>query len=251
MSAAIDTRIAGKTLAANGDIFSEWNDDDAGPFVRNEEFWCADLVDKWTCVAPSVSTNALFGLGVAITPRHILYHKHGGAITDGATLRFVAADDTIVLRTQDASTPLTVPDLRVGVLDSDLPATIVPCKTAPDDFASYASFFIPSRPAITFVDQEGKALVTDVSGISATLVYNRTPIDAQQLEFNEPTVANDSGKAWFAIINDELVLLGVTRDVTDAQGVVGWNSAINAAITALGPGGYAVSNPDLSGFPKI
>lgn len=251
MARMIDGRLHAKTLATNGDIFSTWTADDAGPFVRNTAFWGVNMVSEWTCVAPSVSTNGLFGLGVAITPRHILYHKHGGPITDGATLRFVASDNTIVLRTQDESVPLTEPDLIVGLLNEDLPASISFCKVAPDDFSSYLDF--TASPPVAFVDQEGKCLVTDIQRIVSTLVFNRTPTDSQRLEFHEATVANDSGKAWFGIINDELVLLGVTRDVTDAQGVVGRNAAINQAIEDVDAEGsvstgYTVTNPDLDEF---
>lgn len=251
IAAAVDSRIASGTLAANGDIFSTWTAADIGPFTRNVDFWGADLVSKLTCICPSREGSALFGLGILITPRHILYHKHGGAITNGDTMRFVAADNTIVLRTQDQSTPTTIPDFRVGLLNEDLPGTVLPCPIAPDNFASCLGLYPPVP--VMIVDQEGKGLVRDISQIDGRFVHCIAPVDPQRLEFYEVGALNDSGKGWFVPINGEMVLLGVTQSNTYAQGVMGWNSVINAAIVtvdALGAvsTGYTVSNPTLAGF---
>lgn len=252
MANAIDGRLATASAAASSlALFTTITHDDVGPFVRNTGFWAVDLVERLTCICPSREGSSLVGLGTAITKRHILYHKHGGAIPDGDTLRFVTSDNTIVLRTQDKSTPLTIPDFTVGLLDSDLPATITPCPIAPDDIQSYLSF--TQHIPILLVDQEGKGLVHDVRGMSQWSIYNAAPTNATRLNFYEAIVTNDSGKGWFGIINDQLVLLGLTQATTLGQGVMGFNSTINAGIVtvdALGAvsTGYTVTNPTLTGF---
>lgn len=252
MAAEIDDRLAGKSAGSALALFTA-QDHVTPAFTRNTSFWAADIVAKLTCISPSNSTLDNNGAGVAITPRHVLYCKHGGVgvgyPADAASIRFVTTDNTVVMRTQSSHLELSV-DMAIGLLDSDLPATITPCKTAPDSLRSYLSSF-PYVPVMV-LDQEEKGVVKDIDHIDAVSgLWTRTPTDTQRLAFHEALVAGDSGDPVFGIINDELVLLGVVKDVNEMMSTVGSNTIIAAGITTIGANGHALSNPSLAGFATV
>lgn len=258
MAAQIDDRIAGLNPASALAIFSVINHADVGPFTRNVNCWAAGIASKLTCMSPSNSERAEFMAGTAITKRHVLYCKHGGIgvgfPSNGVTLRFVAADNSIVLRTQSQNVQLARPDMCLGLLSADLPASIVPCPVASDDLLSYITYH-PTPIPVMALDAEEKAIVKDIVRIQAGFVYTKTPTDAKRLEFHEPLVAGDSGDPVHVIINDELVLIGIVKDVDEHMSPCGFNADLNAAIVsvdALGgvSTGYTVTNPSLSSFGK-
>lgn len=253
MASEIDSRIAGLTFATNGPLFDTITHTDTGPFTRNADFWGSDI--DLTCVSPSNSERDEFMSGTAITKRHVLYCKHGGEgtgyPTDGTTMRFVAADNSIVLRTQSEHLELALPDMCIGLLDSDLPAEITPCAVAPDNLLAYINFS-PAIPALA-LDAEEKGLVHDIDHIAARFVYTKAPTNATRLEFYEALITGDSGDPSFVIINGEPVLIGILKAVNEFMSPAGFNGVLNAGIVsvdALGgvSTGYTVTNPDLSGF---
>jgi hypothetical protein len=260
MSQAVDSRLAGKSAASALAVFTTLVHADIGPFERNDSFWAADQVAGLTCVSPSREGGSTACLGAAVTPRHVLYHKHGDLIPNGNTMRFVDALDNIVLRTQDQAVETAIPDFSVGLLSSDLPASIPFCKVAPDDLRNYLQAW--QRAPIMVLDQEGKGLVYDVTNIDAQFVYVSVPTDSQRLAFHETLIANDSGKAWFGIVNDEPVLFAITQGNISGLGETmgatpaGWSSVLNAAIAAVDAlgavsTGYTVTPASFSGFAKV
>jgi hypothetical protein len=174
------------------------------------------------------------------------------------SIRFVQADNTVVTRTVSAvlTHPSYVPyfpDIQVGVLNSDVPESVTFARVLPADWSEYLPLLniVRSLPCLC-LDQEEKALVTDLSslGSSANFVAPSQLNFAQRLAFYEPKIGGDSGNPAFLIVNDELVLLTVWTFGGAGAGtfVTPQIAAINAMMTALG-GGYQLTEIDLSGFP--
>lgn len=266
MAEAVDSRLAAAAPAVSSlAFFTTITHNDAGPFVRNPDCWITGV--DLTSVSPSNSTEDNERGGVAITKRHIIYAKHT-QIGDGASVRFCTSSDVAVARTQTQHAEIggtfpIFPDFCVGLLDSDLPSTIAVCKVAPDYMLPKIGYF-PPIPVIQ-TDKDENGLVFDATSFSygsqgINTANVKIPVNAKRLEFYQPIIAGDSGDPWFVLINDELVLIGITSglDVADGSAVfgscpIGLNGAINAAIVAadaLGgvSTGYTVTNPNLSAF---
>ena len=270
---AVDSRIAGKSASTTKDVFTTQNH--AGSvYVRNTNLWCADLASKLTCVSPWNSAGGVYYAGTAVTPRHIIFAAHY-QIPTGATVRFVTADNVVIDKVMTAKVVhpsyngFDYPDLVIGVLSSDLPASITPCKVLPS-IADYSPAIADNFPltniaakiATLFFDQQERASVADytydnnTSGFSvAKYAY---PVNAKRLEFNEVVVGGDSGNPSFLILNNELCLLSVFTNGFAGAGtsIRAFRSDINQMIVdadALAgiSTGYTLTNIDLSGFTQF
>lgn len=254
MAGGVDARINDKSAASALAVFTTITHDDAGPFVRNTGFYGAAL--DFTCVSPSNSDRDGICAGTLITRRHLLFTNHGGEgvgfPTTGSTMRFVAADNSIVLRTLDQHTLVTGTDLRLGLLSEDVPVSITPCSVAPDTLGTWLPQSGLNTPVVVF-DQEEKALVHELSGWSTGMIYFKEPSTAKRRAFYELVIAGDSGDPVFAIINGVPVLFGLLTTEVSGNSPAGHNTAINTAIGVVDAAGsvstgYTVTNPTLTGF---
>jgi len=245
-SVAVDSRIAGKTKASNGSIFTS-QDHAGGVYVRNTDVWCSDL--DLTCLSPwnNSANNKTRRTGTLISPRHVAMAAHY-PIDIGATVRFVTMDNVVVERTLSARETVSGTDISIGLLNEDVPETITFAKIPPADIDDYFANLSLGMPCLC-LDQEEKALVTDLYSINSLSIF-KAPIDTQRLEFYEPKIDGDSGGPGFLIIDDELCLV-----VTWTYGGAGSGpcyphkiTEINSVMTSLG-GGYTITTKDLSGYP--
>jgi hypothetical protein len=248
MMLAVDGRIGNKSAATALDVYSS-QDHVTPAFTRNPNFWGADIIASLTCASPSNSATDHLEAVTAITRRHLLCIKHGaGYPADSSTVRFVTTDNTIVSRTILQHVELS-DDMAVMLIDSDLPASITPCKVVADDIITYLNSCV-NIPLLK-LDQEEKGLVVDMKNIYDGGITLGTPCTAKRREFYEDAVAGDSGNPMFGIINGEFVLFAVTN--IDGPSPAGLNDAINTAIgdvDALGAvtTGYTVTNPSMTKF---
>lgn len=261
---SVDTRIAGKSVTARP-IFTTQNHA-AATYVRNPNCWAADI--NLTCISPWNSTGGAGLAGTLISPRHVLFCEHYNFHPSaGATIRFVAQDNTVVTRTITAllAHPDYVPfypDITIGVLDSDVPGSIAFAKILPQNWRTYfpsvggpfisqSSFGPRGLPALA-LDQEEKALVTDWRNAMEDTGINQfsKPTNAQRLVFYEDIIPGDSGNPAFLIINNELVVLNTWTYGGPGMGthLVPHKNAINTMMTQLG-GGYQLTEVNLTGFP--
>jgi len=249
----VDSRIAPANPATDKAIFSAF--DHATPtYTRSATCWAADLdltaLSVWN--SAGVATKA----GVAISPRHVLFCTHD-APAASSTIRFVAADNTLVTRTITAleGIPVTAsnyPDITIGLLDSDLPPSIGFVKILPVGWIPYLP--LQSGPVL-IVDQERKALVSNLYGIGWFEIRTaicEAPGDATRLSFHENPISGDSGSPALFIIQDQLVLIfsATTGVAGGGTFVTGFISELNAIMTSLG-GGYDLTEVSLSAFTQV
>ena len=163
LSAGIDSPIAGLTandstklifstmtpngICCNGDSST----DPVNPvFIRSTTCWAKNIdtspISPWNNGGGYPAPNhagGFGGTGTLISPRHVLFASHF-QIKIGKKLIFVDMNNTCYIRTLTNS--LTVfnqlggADIRIGVLDSDLPSNVSFCKVASVDLSDLARF---------------------------------------------------------------------------------------------------------------
>jgi hypothetical protein len=207
----IDNRIAsGMTLTGNGNTYT-LQDHSTPAYTRNPGLWAADI--DLTGIAPWAAGNNKGSARTLITPRHVLGCAHW-RIGVGGTIRFVAADNTVVTRTvlsrvnHPDYTPY-YPDFTVYTLDADVPPNIKPFRVLDDDWDDYW----PSNqvrwdariPGLRH-NQLEQALSGDFSHQASSY---QIPADADRAIFGSSIILYDSGNPAFAVVKDEALLTTV------------------------------------------
>lgn len=240
----IDNRIAGLTANDSTKLIYSTQDHATPTYVRSSTCWGADL--DLTCVSPWNSGNAHLWAGTAITPRHIVLANHA-FVVNGSTVRFITSAGTVVTRTLSSSMQVGSTDIRIGLLDSDLPSTITPAKLLPDNWSDWITAY---RTAVCYTDQEEKLLVYDLSLLTSTTVTLTAPIDTQRLAFYELPISGDSGNPVFIIIRGETVLLGTFYTPSSFPTLIGdYRAGVLSAISTLGA--YGHTPEDVTMGPSI
>ncbi|MGB7157114.1 MAG: hypothetical protein WBD40_03545 [Tepidisphaeraceae bacterium] len=251
---AINSRLAGKNFADHGRLFST-QDHAAGTYVRNASAWCADL--DLTCISPWNGSGGVRQAGTLVSPRHLVNAEHY-PYGPGTVVRFVTHGNQVFSRTVTAAVNVGPPnstdaydsDVRVCLLDSDVPASISFAKVLPADvedrFGESLAVGVPGFG----LDQEEKASVRDLIRIDNWVTY-RVPHDATRQAFYDPIVGGDSGNPAFLVVDGELVLVATWTSGGWGHGpdYSRYLDEINGAMTTLG-GGYQLTEADLSGFPS-
>jgi hypothetical protein len=277
-SAQIDDRIAGLDPNVALPMYTT-RIEETETYVRNTGFWAADV--DTTCISPWNDDNR-HKTTTLITPKHVLSVTHADRYpVVGSVLHFVTMGNVVVKRTVVSWTdvtyvdPVTGPhtaDLRIGLLDSDLPPTITPCKVLMPEgdvkFAGAGYYFPPITEANKGVgmpyfvqnsrnDRED-AQVLDIGGLYSESKYRSTwyggSTDPTRASFYQYRISyGDSGDAACLIINGELVLNAIHQSIfgDDDVNATSFCNGMARDIDALLPVGYKLTAPDLSGFPDI
>jgi hypothetical protein len=253
VSDAVDTRIDDLNATTAKPIYTTQNHT-TSTYVRNTNCWVADL--DLTPISPWNSTGGNTRAGVLISPRHILFAAHY-QINNGATIRFVDNNNNVVTRT--LINKLThpdyspyYPDIAIGLLDSDVPASIGFVKILPQNWANYLpSLAYNRRLPCLVLDQEEKALISELSYLGTSAGFF-APSNQIRLNFYENIIVGDSGDPAFLIINDELVIITIWTYGGAGSGtsISYHKEAINTMMTTLG-GGYSLTEIDLSSFTNF
>lgn len=120
-----------------------------GKFTRNPSCWL-NGVTNISCASPAQLGGSDFWWyrsGTLITPKHIIYANHY-PMPNNSPILFVDENNNVVRRTLVGSLN-EIPaqsDLRIGVLDSDVPSNIKIAKVLPKNFFSY---FLADASTIT------------------------------------------------------------------------------------------------------
>jgi len=220
-------------------------------YVRNTNCWVHGF--DLTCIAAYNSFEmATRRAGTLISPRHVVFANHYFP-PNGTELRFVANDNTVVTRVLSNSMQIALTDLRIGVLDSDVPTNLITfAKVLPSSYTNYFPNLLNpistnTIPALC-LNQDESALESDISTVTAGISF-MAPADATRSRFYEDKTSGDSGQPAFIILNGRLVLLTVYTYGGCGSGwfITAYLSQINSAMAALG-GGYSLTPVDLSPF---
>ena len=258
---AVNSRIAGATTDMLPIFTGYTASNSSGDYTRTPDSWVYDLGQALTCISPWNDNAGNRKAGTAITPRHVGLAAHFEYPVN-TVLRFVTADNQTVTRTVIGKKrhPEYVPhfpDVTIYLLDSDLPPSIQPCKVLPSNWSDY----LPNGPkwiAALCLDQEEKALVTDLRAFLEGRASFQLPNKTDEEVLYEDKIAGDSGNPAFLIINGELVCLTfwtgggagngtfLTSEILDMNQMIADLDAAEGINT-----GYTIQTVDLSGFPTF
>ena len=256
-SEAIDSRIA--TIASNdvADAKLVFSTQDHGTlirpptYIRNTAAWCYDLRQQMTCISPWNNFGFNLGAGTAITAQHVIGSAHNQLLLD-TKIRFITADfpHQVVektIRGKETHPGYSFPhnDFTVYTLDSLLPGTITPCKVLPN-YVDHLSYLENRRPPVMCLDQEEKALVSELRNLGPPMepsptifaYFVKPGLHRNRLEFYEDIIGGDSGNPAFLIINppgaepETLVLLS-TASAIGAEYPAGFATFVTPQISAL------------------
>jgi hypothetical protein len=265
LSDPLDNALVGADLATQQSIYSS-QDHATSSYVRNTSFFLPELVEAMTCASPWNSAGANTRAGTALTKRHAVlanHYKYGV----GTVVRFIASDNTVIERTVKQAARIfkggVGTDVWMVLFDSDLPASITPCKVFPSDFEvylpagaadnSYAATDIP----LLSLDQQEKGICLDFLAESwssnTPIVSYGMPTLPNRSTFFEAIISGDSGNPIFAVIGTEVWLLSTFHGPGAGPFYSKLITELNAMIVELDTlqginTGYTVTEGDLSSY---
>lgn len=258
---AVNSRIQGATTEMLPIFLNYDSSNSSGNYTRNPDCWIYDLRQAATCISPWNSRGGKNRAGTLLTPRHVGQVAHSSYYNRvGDTIRFVTADNTTITRTVvgvkvHPNYAPYFPDIVLLLLDSDLPSSITPCKVLPANYANYFPTGV-AQIATLGLDQEEKALVTDLSSLSSTSASFRYPNLPYEQILYENKILGDSGNPAFLIINNEFACLtfwtfgGAGSGTFLTPQIQAMNQMIMDLDTAAGiDTGYTIQTVNLSSFP--
>lgn len=253
----IDNRIAGFSTSQSGfrSLWTTRGNTTGGWQYNTTTLWSnqgAYALD-FTGTSPWSSTNsaAPYAYGATlISPRHVLLAEHvyhGANVGYGATFVFVDQNNQVITRTLLNRVKIGSTDINIGVLDADVPSSIpyYPLISYDDLLRYVSSVNIP----IIRLDQYDNVLIQDIGAgyLTSTGIGERASTGIRAPYTSSAAISGDSGNPNFAVIGDQLVLLGAQFAPTGFPNTGNYISEINAAMATLG-GGYQVKQLELSHF---
>lgn len=236
-------------------------------YTRNVNCWAKDI--DLTCVSVWNSTAGNQMAGTAISPKHVVFCRHLGFYPNvGSSIKFVTNNNEIITRT--ITNMIGHPnfsgfanDISIGILNSDLPASIKPARILP---SNYSSFFptISGNNNITRINNllgcitinqfkdVGLTSLASINSMFQLMHPNTDPLlnpSNSYDNFYRNLILYDSGSPAFIVINNEVILLGVFTNGGPGRGTFLSEhiSVINNIMNNYG-GGYQLSVIDLSSY---
>lgn len=219
-------------------------------YTRNASLWCSGYASKLTGFSAWNSNGGQTQAGTLITPRHIVFANHF-IIPDGGTVRFVTTSGTAVDRTLSKSKRVGTTDTRIGVLNSDLPATITPLSVLPSTWGNHIKNIASGIPCVSR-NQFGELRIVDISILNTSSAIYKTSLPASRSNWYRAAVAGDSGSGQAFMINGTLALLSTWHysSLGPAYHAIDYSTEIPALDTLAGVStGYLPTVIDLSTFP--
>jgi hypothetical protein len=264
LSDPINSALSGADPATQQLIYNSQNHGTAA-YVRNTNFFLEGThAEALTCASPWNSRQDGKRAGTAITARHVVLANHYPLII-GDTMRWIASDNAVVTRTVVRVGRINYngigTDALMVLLDSDLPASITPCKLFPDGFEAYLPAGASSAAAgslpLLAMDFSENGIVLDLilespTSASPTMFYG-APVLSDRLSFYDPIISGDSGNPIFAVIGSEFWLVSTFFGAGSGPFYGALVSELNAMITTLDTlesdiTGHSVTVGDLSTF---
>lgn len=255
----------------------------SGEFTKNTSCWLRDFDLSGVCVATESGNTRMC---VAITPHHAIAIKHDSFHPQvGESVTFVTNDGSVIVRTVQDVSYVESFDCSVIKFSNQLPSGVTKYKLLPSNASNYLpinrNFYNPNG-SIQTSTQMHRCPVIVVSHYMADTSYalqrsNRFAYvrDVDQANISQgqgfisggysthftnysgffegdawlsPIRGGDSGGPCFAVINQELVLLGSHITAFSTSSLSAFLSQIQSTIDTLGPSGQTIQTVDLSGF---
>lgn len=256
MDSAIDSLVAASGTAGLPASLAMFSTISGTTYVRNASCWLTgtgiDLTGMSPCNSGAGSGGATNYAGTLVSPRHLIFanHYHPG---NGAVIRFIKSDGTIINRTLIDQRQVGTTDIQVGILDSDVPAGIGFYPVAPSNLNNYASDHqLWPIPLIT-TDQQKSIYINEVNKIEGGYVWMTAPSSSSRKPFTHLAIGGDSGSPCFYLVNGRLVLAGCYYYSIGIPDLSAYGSAINSAMHALSQSAsastdYQLTVADMSNF---
>ena len=254
MTRSIDDRIRGLSPSNALQMFVNYPDCGTN-LVRNADFWAADLdfssVSVWNDHAEHHSRTA-----VAVSPRHVMMANHWH-VAPGTNLYFFGANNVLhvnkiiaVRKVVMAGVDMSKADVMVGLLDHRLPPEVSIAKIFDSNLLDKIKTgkWLP----VIQINQYNEALVNEITDMTpdelgeCLFALSNEPL---RTDFSDWIVEFDSGSPSFALIGDELVLIGLHHKYNSDPGYWYWANAIQAVMNELLPENpYLLQRFDLSDY---
>jgi len=252
LTANDSTKLIFSTMQPNGTCCNgDSSTDPVNPvFTRSTTCWAKNIdtspISPWNNgggYAEPLNAGGFGGVGTLISPRHILLANHF-QIKVGKKLIFVAMDNTCYIRTLSNSLQVSNTDVRIGLLDSDLPANVSFCKIG--------SQVLCNQPTLenkfpTFSSNVSKKAIIEEGYVHANnlLVFGASS-DSQRANFFEESGSGTSGNPICFVYENKLIIIGYRyTSIGGFTFVPSYINEINAVMSTLG-GGYQLSVFDLN-----
>jgi len=232
-------------------------------FIRNAASWVR--VFNWTGVAAGINGLGGVGGGTLISRRHVLFANHVPYPDRPFDIFFANKDSRTFTYKVTNIQQVGSTDIAIGTLDKDADASLNVYKVLPDNWTQYIANKAESFNSLGVIDiryafvlpvlysgQDRKVSTADVVNISLGLAGVNIPAFEVARAFGDGLRGGDSGNPIFAMLGDELVLLGAWYTGPDRGFTVGtfpWIISQRGAIEKII--GQKLQVADMSGLDRI
>jgi len=232
-------------------------------WIRNPASWVR--VFNWTGVSAGINGLGGVGGGTLISRRHVLLANHVPYPDRPFDIFFANKDSRTFTYKVTNIQQVGSTDIAIGTLDKDADASLNVYRVLPDNWAQYIAnkvenfnvmgvtgtnyaFVLP----VLYTGQNRKVSTADVVSILSGLAGVNIPAFEVARAFGDPIIGGDSGNPIFAMLGDELVLLGAWYTGPDRGFTVGtfpWLITQRGAIEKIM--GMRLQVADMSGLDRI
>jgi hypothetical protein len=232
-------------------------------WVRNPASWVR--VFNWTGAAAGINGLGGVGGGTLISRRHVLLANHVPYPARPFDIFFANASSRTFTYKVTNVQQVGDTDIAIGTLDRDADPSLNVYRVLPDNWTQYIAnkaesfnkmgvtgtnyaFVLP----VLYSGQERKVSTADVVSILSGLAGVNIPAFEVARAFGDPIIGGDSGNPIFAMLGDELVLLGAWYTGPDRGFTVGtfpWLITHRGAIEKIM--GQKLRVADMSGLDRI
>ena len=219
-----------------------------------------------TCISVYNSSAGGKKGGVLVTPRVVVFANHyNPGFSPSMGILFVTAGNVTVQRTIINGTQIGNSDIWLGLLDSDVPATITPAKIWPENFKEILPSLSGIQIPVFWSDQDKNFITSDLRldavvqpdyilpDATAPFFSTIYPTDSQRLVFSEALIEFDSGSPCLAMMpNGDFIAIGTALFGGAGSGPSIWNyrAEINAQIAAWGVAQTLTPTTELAAYDE-